>query len=438
MTLVEVAVASLLIALLTADPRWRPIALGGAFLLRIGLPAIIGNIGVPGGPHVSTVLIISYAVIWPLASRRVQSNTENNLPRIPILCHLVLGMVALGSVIISEPQSATGSAKGLVLNQIVAPYIFCVLVHNVSRQHESVRQNAARLFASFCVFESLIALAVHFDVIPQPYLSAHSAIDSWVTLGTRQSATLDHPLTLGLFLVAGIPMAAYFRSRVTASLAISVMIVGISLTQSRIAVVGAFFGLAYLLTIGSKILRGRLILLATVAAGYAFLTTTGIIQGLLNRIQDDEGSSRQRAQALHLFADSWRDFKLSGVGLQLAKEYFVSHGLYSSGESAAICYAVGIGIPLTLLYFSLMVWMIGHGIWHGNSLSPASAAAIITFASIQFYSSISTESGAGLILWTTIGLAFATPQTAVRSHLDDIYSRIPGKDRTIVYERNSE
>jgi hypothetical protein len=347
-------------------------------------------------------------------------------------------MVAVGSIIISEPQSATGSAKGLVLNQIIAPYIFCVLVYNVSRQHESVHRNAGRLFASICVFESVIALAVKFNVIPQPYLSAHSAIDSWIGLGTRQSATLDHPLTLGLFLAAGIPMAAYFRSRITAYFAISVMIVGISLTQSRIAVVGALFGVAYLLTIGSKMLRGRIILLATLAAGYAFLITTGIIQGLLDRIQDDEGSSRERAQALHLFTDSWRDFKLSGVGMQLAKQYFLSHGLYSSGESAAICYAIGIGIPLTLFYFSLMVWMIGHGIRQGKSLSPASTAAIITLASIQFYSSISTESAAGMILWTTIGLAFATPQTIVRSHIDDIDARIPGEGRRMASETKNE
>jgi hypothetical protein len=113
--------------------------------------------------------------------------------------------------------------------------------------------------------------------------------------------------------------------------------------------------------------------------------------------------------------------------MELGKEFFLSRGLRSSGESAAICYAVGIGIPLTLLYFGLIIWMISRGIRRANSLSPASAAAIIVFASVQFYSSIATESAAGMILWATIGIALAAPQAVVRSRMHDINSIIPDR-----------
>jgi hypothetical protein len=430
-TLVVVAIASLFLAFLTAGHRWRPLALAGAFLLRIGLPSSVGDINVSGFPHVSTVLIMSYVAIWPLVTPRKESNTQDSPPRIPLLCHVVLGVVAVGSIIMSgRSLSAVAFAAGYVLNQIVAPYIFCVFVYNATCQRESVHKAAGRLFASACVVESIVALAVNFRIIPQPYLSADPTVMSLIGLGERQPGTLGHPLTLGLLLAAGIPMAAYFRSRITEYFAVSIIIVGTGLTQSRIALVGALVGLAYLLIIAAKSLRGRITLLVTVAASYTFLNLTGILQGLLDRIQSDEGSSKARSEAFRLFRDSWSNFKVSGVGMQFDKEYFLSHGLRSSGESAAIDYAVGIGIPLTVLYFSLIIWMIVRGIQRAKSLSPASTAAIITLASIQFYSSIATESAAGIILWTTIGLALATPQTVVSPRIHDISSQVPDRGRT--------
>jgi hypothetical protein len=316
-----------------------------------------------------------------------------------------------------------------VLNQIVAPYVFCILVYNTCCQSESLYKNAGRLFASVCVFESLVALAVKFQLIPQPYLSTYpSGVIAWISEGTRQPATLDHPLTLGLLLAAGIPMVAYYRSRTIAYFAIFMMMVGISLTQSRIAAVGALVGLAYFLIIGSKSLLGRINFLFVAAASYTFLYVTGFIQGVLGRIQDDKGSSLARAGAIRLFSEYWSDFKLSGTGMQLSKQYFLSHGLRSSGESAAISYSVGIGIPLTLLYFSLIIWMIVRGIQRARSIAPSSMAAIIVFASIQFYNSIATESADAMILWTTIGLALATPRAVVRSGMHDINATIPYRD----------
>jgi hypothetical protein len=432
MTLAVVVTASLVLAVLTADHRWRPLALGGAFLIRIGLPSIVGDISFFGAlpTHVSTVLIISYAAIWPLGKQGMKLNAQESIPRIPFVCHVVLGMVAVGSILMSGSLSAMASVAGFVLNQIVAPYAFCILVYNTFCQHESLYKNAGRLFASVCVFESVVALAVKFQVIPQPYLSAYpSALISWISLGTRLPATLDHPLTLGLLLAAGIPMTAYFRSRTTAYFAVFMMMVGISLTQSRIAAAGALVGLAYLLIIGSKSLLERFNLILMAAVGYTFLYMTGFLEGVLGRIQDDKGSSRARTNAFQMFRDTWSDFKVSGVGIQLSKEYFLSHGLGSSGESAAISYSVGIGIPLTLLYFSLIIWMIVRGIQRGKSLAPSSIAAIIVFGSLQFYNSIATESAAAMILWTTIGLALAVPQTVARSSMHDINSTIPYRGR---------
>lgn len=415
MILGVVVIASFFIALLTADPHMRPLALAGAFILCIGLPSTVGDLSVGNGAaiHISTILVMSYAATWSsLITNETSFIAQESPPRIPLLCHAIVGVVAVGSIMMTTSATSIGFVTGFVLNQMVAPYIFCILIYNASRRREALHILAGRFFASVCVFEAVVALAVKLELFPQPYASSYPTIlNSWISLGTRQFGTLDHPLTLGLLLSAGIPMAAYYRSSVTTCVAIFMIVIGISLTESRIAAAGALVGVAYLLIVRSKSLRERLILLASGAVGYAILSNTGFLQGLLDRIRySDNGSFQTRTKAAQLFVDNWSNFKFSGLGLENSKNYFLSQGLESSGESAAISYTVGLGLPLTILYFSLIVWLIVRALRRGKSLSPAAAAATIALASIQFYNSIATESAAAMILWATIGIALATPQ----------------------------
>ncbi|MCZ0728995.1 O-antigen ligase family protein [Mycolicibacterium iranicum] len=422
-----VAISSLIVALFTLEYRWRPAALGAAFFLRIAIPSYIGDVGVPGllpSLHVSTTLILSCGVVWTMASRKLPYGTTETAAPIPILWHVALGAVALGSIVSSESLNAMGSAAGLVLNQMVAPYLFCMLVYATSRQSATFVRNAGRLFAIVCVFESMIAIMVYVQILPQPFISVNRVVGEWVDAG-RHPATLDHAITLGLLLVAGMLMTVYFRSRLTAISALIIMMVGIYLTQSRIALAGAIAAIAYLFFAGSKSFGERMIMLFAVGAGFVILSTSELSEGVLSRIQDDAGSTSARMRALQLFADNWTDFVVSGVGIERNKLYFNVNGLVSSGESAAICYAVGIGIPLTLLYFFLIVWIIGHCVRHTGYLSPPSASAIIVLVSIQFYSSIATESAAGLILWSTIGVALAATRPPSRITTHDTGPRPP-------------
>lgn len=413
LTLAVVTAASLLVALLTSDPRWRPIALGGVFFLRIGVPSVVGDItsgGLPA-PHVSTVLILSFAAVWFLMPQRNHADRTSVTARIPPLSYVAVIMVSAGTVLMSGSSSAGGFVTGFVLNQIVAPYLFCVLLVKTLNT-DSLYKDAGRLFALFAASMSVVAIAVNYGLIPQPYLSAYPLASLSLSLDGRQMATLDHPLILGLFLAAGIPMATYFQHRATTYISIILMMIGISFTQSRIAVVGALCGIAYLMVVGSRTIRQRISIILTAVVGYAILEQAGFLQGLFDRIQYDEGSTSARRQAVELFVENWSNFKVYGVGMQQNKEYFQSQGLRSSGESAAISYAVGIGIPLALLYMSLIAWMIFWGIRQSRRLSSASAAAIIVFGSCQFFSSISTESAASIILWTSIGIALSAPRSA--------------------------
>ena len=406
--------AVLLLALLTADPRWRPFALGGAFLLRIGIPSAVSSATVFAGLHVTSLLVFAYALIWPLAAPKVESNAENRTPHIPFLCHATLVAVAAGSVMMSETSSAALYTGALTMNQLVAPYVFCMLIYGTSRYNQSLFKNAGKFFALVCVFEALIAIAVSSHILPQPFQSSFATYSWWnsVSASARELATLDHPLSLGLLLAAGLPMVAYFESSIMAIFSAGVMVVGIGLTESRIAAAMAVMGTIYLLvfTIRSNMRR----LGAITVGGVIFVTALnfGIFSNLIDKVGNDRGSSLARTRSWTLFLDSWNDFGTVGIGMESSRDYFLQHGLRASGESAAVAYSVGIGIPLTVLYFSLMVWLIGYGVRKSNRLTPASVAAIGAFISIQLFSSISTESAVGMILWATIGISLATPRMA--------------------------
>jgi hypothetical protein len=399
-----------MIAFLTADRRWRPLALGGAFLLRIGIPSAFDPGAMFLGVHLATLLIFAYALVWPIATPKGESNTENRLPHIPFLCHAALVVVATGSVMMSESLSAALYAGTLTLNQLVAPYIFCMLIYGASKHNDSLYKSAGKFFALVCVFEALIAIAVFSNTIPQPFETSFAAYYTWwPAIGTRQLATLDHPLVLGLLLGAGIPMVAYFNSLRIAILCSFTMTVGIALTWSRIAAAIAAIGFIYLFTFGMKSNIRRLGAVAIGGIGFVLALNSRVFDTLIERIGNDQGSTLARTRSWTLFLDNWNDFGAVGVGMENSKNFFLLHGLRTSGESAAVAYAVGIGIPLTLVYLSLMVWLIRHGMQKSKRLTPASLAAILTFISIQLFSSISTESAAGMILWATIGISLASP-----------------------------
>jgi hypothetical protein len=300
----------------------------------------------------------------------------------------------------------------LTLNQLVAPYIFCMLIYSTSYSSQSLYRDAGKFFAVVCVAEAIIAIAVFSGKLTQPFQSSFATIDYWSSLGTRQAATLDHPLFLGMLLCAGLPMLAYFNSSLVVIFLASIMVVGIAVAQSRIAASLAAIGIIYLLAFGISSNIRRLGVITIGMFGFVSALNFGVFKDLLGRFADDQGSTRVRTQSWKFFLDTWNDFGLVGVGMEDSKGYFLQHGFRASGESAAVAYAVGIGIPLALLYFSLMVWMIGYGIRKSNRLTPASVAAIVAFISIQLFSSISTESAGGMVLWAAIGISLASPRTA--------------------------
>jgi hypothetical protein len=427
------------IAVATAGHRWRLLGLGFAFLLRVGVPGVVGTINVPGSPHLSTILILCFALVWPVASAQAaRRSTTGSLPTIPGYCHVIVAIVTVGGLMMSGSQSAMVFAAGVALNQIVGPYLFCILLVNSLCQNPSLYDSACRFFAAVCVSEAILAIAVYYGVMRQPFQSAYLVHDYWLGLGTRQSGTLDHPLTLGLLLAAGIPFVTYFRSRIIIAAATVILLAGIAVTQSRLAIAGAAVGILYLAISRSKAPLASFGYAAIAATGYAALYQFGLFQGLTDRLEDDRGSAEGRRRASLIFFENWGEFSVSGLGLDYTKEYFLRRGIPSSSESAAFIFIVGIGLPLTVLYFGLIIWMISRGIKQARKLMPASFAAIVVFTMAQFFASIGTQSAAGLILWAIVGISLAAPSTPkTPPRTDSSSSKTSGKYRAVAKNLDS-
>ena len=194
-----------------------------------------------------------------------------------------------------------------------------------------------------------------------------------------------------------------------------IIVLGLALTESRLAAAAAGIGFAYLVAFGTRTNARRLGVIGGGVIAFLFALQFGVFSLLIDRFVDDRGSSLARTRSWTFFSDTWTDFATVGSGMENSRDYFVQQGFQASGESAAVAYAVGIGIPLTLISFSLIVWLIGYGVRKSSRLAPASMAAIGIFIFIQLFSSISNESAVGMILWATIGIALAYPRTVPSS-----------------------
>lgn len=419
-------------ALIAADsPR---IALGSVFAAYIFLPftpigrIFVGNTGV--GIHVATLLV---STLWvaKLVAHRSESRLERDGASIPTAVHYFVATFVVGALVNQVASGAApATAMAFILNQIIAPYLYFILCVDENRRDPTLMPLAAKSFVIVGMFQSVIAIGVVGGLWGQPYANAFSGSWWWhqqfVESG-RQLGTLDSPLNLGLFLAACVPLASVFRSFAANAFCQFILIAGILLTQSRIAIIAGLAGVLYLMFFGIRQPGRRLAMIATVIVGYVAFNSFGLVSTLLERVANDKGSSDARTLAWGYLAAHWNEFLVTGVGIFDSKSYLISRGFYSSAESAIFSYAVAFGLAFTLCYFAAIAWIIVHAVRMEGRISGPAMSAILVAISIQFYSSVATESSAAFILWTTLFLALGSIVSDPRNSSIDIITSIPSR-----------
>ncbi len=365
------------------------------------------------GVHVCTVLALAVACTRLLIpSEDLPPRSRRLLSTIPLGAIALVAVFLVGSVV-SEilKASSPGGAIGFWLNFVVAPVLVFVMCCDLAERYENFYRLLASGYIAVAVAQSVLAFLVSVDVVSQPYLDDYSKRFWWriVEESNRQMGTIDHPLDLGLLIASAIPLLALIRRTWVTYFSLVALVVGVLVTQSRIALVGAAVGVVFLILKSSITTMRRAILAVGVLVSYSVFNSFGAFEAISGRIQDDSGSAEARRDAWTVILPDGLRFIPSGVGIQRVKGFVASqYGLETSPESAFLGYLVGFGAVLTICFFAGLLWIVLSRLRADRTVSPGLVSFCIVFVSIQLYSSISSGSTAtAYILWLCVFFAFA-------------------------------
>ncbi|WP_270484071.1 O-antigen ligase family protein [Gordonia sp. w5E2] len=380
--------------------------------LYLAIPSVVGIVRVGHGLpslHVGSIFVIASGccvVILRFGGPAIKNHitAPRVLPPLHVVFHLVFVMIVLVAL-----SSGTHVVGGLIVNQIVAPYIlFCVL-YQAAREEPRFLERATIAVVVVCVFESAVSILVWMKFMQQPWESALSSQYWWPVISGREMGTTDHPLNLGLLLAAGLPFLAYVRSAVLTGACYISIILALLLTESRLALIGGLVASLYLIAVVPW--RSKGILAVVMAVGYFVASSWGLVDAVMSRIEDDGGSANARSLAWSVFGSTWKQFIFTGAGP--SNTLLQDLGLKTSAESAFILYSVAFGILATTVYFGLMLYLVISGVFR-HGITPGVVSALIVIVSIQFYSSIAYESSAGAIMWISVFFALSGGPTIPR------------------------
>lgn len=391
----------------------RDVALAVAILIYLLVPSAVGVVRL-GAPipslHVGTIYVLCLAGTWVLLGK--SSAEKESLRALPMLLHFIMALVVLAGLLSGAPSSG---GYGLIINQIIAPYLLFVMCYNTARFDYRFPQNFALMLVAISTFEATLAVLIWSGALPQPWRGGLSGNYWWGYIGERQLGTLDHPLHLGLLLAATLPLIVYVRKPYLQLFCFSAILLGAVTTQSRLALVGCLASVLYLMFTRVRANR-RIAFILVGLVGYAVVSRLQVAETIRQRISDDMGSTRAREYAWTVFGESWNEFAFRGLGP--INQYFQENGLGTSGESAFILYSVAFGIITTLVYLGCMLWVVFSGIKRFG-VSPGVISAMVAFVIIQFYASIGYESAAGVIVWLTLVAAITLPPLHRRVSTDN-------------------
>ncbi|WP_238421086.1 O-antigen ligase family protein [Gordonia sp. 'Campus'] len=304
-----------------------------------------------------------------------------------------------------------GVALSFWLNFILAPVLIFLMCCDLAERYRSFYRLAAMGYIVAACAQSVLAFLISRDWVTQPFLDRYMTRFWWriVDESNRQMGTIDHPLDLGLFIATAVPLLALLRRTWLTYVALVVLIGGVALTQSRIALLGAAIGVIFLILTSSATIGRRLFLGAGVAGAYVLFDTLGVFNAIFGRIADDSGSADARRNAWTVILPDVSRFFPFGEGIQRVKPFVASqYGLNTSPESAVLGYLVGFGLVLAVCFFGALVWIVISKLVIDRSLNPGMVSALIALVSIQLFSSISTGGTVtAYVVWMSMFFAVA-------------------------------
>lgn len=291
----------------------------------------------------------------------------------------------------------------VLFDTLGAAIILCLMVRTAIIDNESNGRRVAHIFLAIACVQAVIAIAQRVSGSTLFWIDYMSAYYWWTPTATRATGTVGAWLDLAALLAVALPLAASVQRVWLRLTVMSLLVVGIVLSQGRTALIIAAACVVMLVLMSAMGIGARLLSVAAVCGGTWVLITSDIFSDVTDRFHADDLSTAARTQAAdyalaHLSQQPWY-----GSGF-LSNGETRSFGLISSFENGYLMYFWDIGIPLSILLFLAMASPLRltarMRVVPGSWLSLASAMLLVAS-----YSGFQTP---GPMCWTvflSVGLA---------------------------------
>jgi hypothetical protein len=389
---------------LAGATRRRPlVGLSLALLLWSLLPAVASErlTGQTSGAldiHPASVLVAAVTAVAFLSRPRTMLAQLAAHPFATVAVGFFLAVVAATYVLVG------GEGSTILVDQVLAPVLLFWTAVAFGRAD---LRAAALLRATIIGAVSLQCLLAVVEWITSDFVAYgpdYGAVSRLDLDGvTRWPGTTDHPLVLALAIGLAAPLTVGLRSAALRFSLLSLQVVGMLITQSRVGLAVMVLVVIYVLLRGRMSPVARIVTAGGVAVGVFASASSPLVSGVLDRIGDDGGSAAARGDAYLEFLGNLEQFWFTGAGLGANYEVASELGLGTSFESSFLMYTVDFGLLATLVYLGAMA---GLAVAHAarNAVLGASVGALAGVGMAQTFSALAYSNLSGAFIWASIAL----------------------------------
>ena len=316
--------------------------------------------------------------------------------------YLTLGVVLAASIVITAALRPPHSVVVLV-DTLVFGVLLCLLIRATIGESLANGVRIANVVIAAATVQALIAIlqfATGRTLFWESYMGSYYW---WSPTATRVSGTMGAWLDLALLLAIAVPLAWVIRRIWLRISVVTLLIIGIILSQSRFALVVGIGCMLILIFLSKMRLSARILsILVTFVLGWTILSSD-LVAGITNRFTADTLSFVARAQAStyvweNIWAQPWHGSGFGANGLTR------SSGLISSFENGYLMYAWDIGIFFTLVLFAALASPLLIGAMRGTIVPGAWLALATALVLIGTYSGFQTPGPAAWLTLTMVGV----------------------------------
>lgn len=376
--------------------------------LRILVPSIASAVVVGHTPsslafHPAVWLIGSTLAVSLLANGAALARTVARHIFLVLVLVLVVSVAAL-----TTKTSVSGHGIVLLVDQVAAPVGLFILIVTTCRTDRRAFRTIRNTLLGLAAASAALAIAqwltnsviFYGGYYVNYYWFLYRGFDRWM-------ATLDHPLTLSLFLCLTAPLTVGLSRTWLRVGLLALSVTAVVITQSRTGVIVMGLTVVYVIFRSRAGSLAKAAMYSILGISTLALAVSPVSAGIMARFQNDTGSAAARAAAYQYFFDHWAQFFFTGDGVTSSYRIAQEAGLGTSLENSFLMYSIDIGIVFTSLYFGSQLFIVLRG--PGRSPVPGLAvASVVALVLPHTYSALAAASAVGMLLWTVLGLVVAS------------------------------